>query len=78
MRSALAMKLSGLSLMLKAPASGVGHNPDSLSKVGSSNVGSRNNLPLRVIPDFGKVSENTLNSPSKQSCDVLHDCVGRS
>jgi hypothetical protein len=35
-------------------------------------------VPLRVIPERGQVSENSLNSPSKQSCDVLHDDVAGS
>jgi hypothetical protein len=43
-----------------------------------TNVGSSNALPLRVIPDLGQVSENSLHSPSKQSCDVLHDDVAGS
>lgn len=35
-------------------------------------------VPLRVIPDLGQVSENSLHSPSKQRCDVLHDDEARS
>jgi hypothetical protein len=37
-----------------------------------------NNIPFRVIPARGKVSENLVESPSKESCDVLHDDVGGS
>jgi hypothetical protein len=46
--------------------------------VGESKVSSAKHSPFRVIPARGQVSENSLNSPSKQSCDVLHDDVARS
>jgi hypothetical protein len=32
-------------------------------------------VPLRVIPDLGKVSENGIHPSSKERCDVLHDDV---
>jgi hypothetical protein len=35
-------------------------------------------VPLRVIPERGKVAENGSHSPSKQRCDVLHDDVSGS
>jgi hypothetical protein len=35
-------------------------------------------VPLRIIPERGQVSENVSKAPSKQSCDVFHDDVGRS
>jgi hypothetical protein len=38
-----------------------------------SDVLSRNILPLRVIPDGGKVSEYDCKPSIKQSCDVFHE-----
>ena len=38
-----------------------------------TNGGSRYNVPSRVIPERGKVSENSGKSSSPQSPDVLHD-----
>lgn len=38
------------------------------------NGGSRYNVPLRVIPDRGKVAENAGESARSESADVLHDC----
>lgn len=35
-------------------------------------------IPLRVIPERGQVSENVASSPSKQTWDVLQDCVAGS
>jgi hypothetical protein len=46
--------------------------------VWGANIGSSNALPFRVIPARGQVSENSLHSPSKQSCDVFHDDVAGS
>jgi hypothetical protein len=43
-----------------------------------ANIGSSYALPFRVIPARGQVSQNSLHSPSKQSCDVFHDNVPRS
>jgi hypothetical protein len=54
-------------------ASGVGNNPDTLPEVRRADVGGCNATPDRIIPAFGQVSENDSHSPSKQSCDVLHD-----
>jgi len=57
---------------------GVGHNPDPISSVRRTNGGSWYAVPFRIKPERGQVSENTLKSPSKQSCDVLHDDVAGS
>ena len=38
-----------------------------------TNGGSRYNVPLRVIPERGKVSENAGKSASPQSPDVFHE-----
>jgi hypothetical protein len=59
-------------------ATGVGHKPESVAIVRGTNGCRWYAVPLRVIPDRGQVSENSLKPPSKQSCDVLHDDVSRS
>jgi hypothetical protein len=61
-----------------ALAVGVCNNPYPVPPVRRTNGGSRYAVPLRVIPDLGQVSENTVKAPSKQSCDVLHDGVSGS
>lgn len=58
---------------LNAVALGVGHNPHSVAKLSGTSVGSRYAMPFRIIPERGQVSENSPNSPSKESCDVFHD-----
>ena len=46
--------------------------------MGGADVGSRNAVPLRVIPEAGQVSENVSHSPSKESWNVLHKHPARS
>jgi hypothetical protein len=46
--------------------------------MGKANVGSRYAVPFCIKPERGQVSENLSKSPSKQSCDVLHDDVAGS
>ncbi len=58
--------------------SGVGHNEKPVTSVRRTNGGSGNAVPFSVIPARGQVSENSVNPPNKQSCDVLHDDVARS
>jgi hypothetical protein len=80
--------VSGLSPSCATLALGVGHpstepwlignDPDSVPAVRRTNGGSWYAVPFRIKPERGQVSENSLNSPSKQSCDVLHDDVARS
>jgi hypothetical protein len=37
----------------------------------------RNAIPFRIVPARGQISENAVDSSSKESCDVLHeDAVG--
>jgi hypothetical protein len=62
----------------QSPAFGVGHNPESVSLVGSANGASWYAVPLRIIPERGQVSENSAHSSIKQRCDVLHDDVAGS
>ena len=57
---------------------GVGHNPDPVASVRRTNGGSWYAVPFRIVPERGQVAENSLNSPSKQSCDVLHEDVAGS
>jgi hypothetical protein len=70
-----ALRASNLSVSAasKPLADGVGNKPYSVASVRGTNGGSRYAMPLRIKPERGQVSENSLNSPSKQSCDVLHD-----
>jgi hypothetical protein len=56
-----------------AASVGVGNNPEPVPQVRGANVGSAYAVPFRIIPERGQVSENSLNPPSKQCCDVLHD-----
>lgn len=43
-----------------------------------TNGGSRNSVPLRVIPERGKVCENSGESSTEKSPDVFHDRAARS
>jgi hypothetical protein len=75
-RSRRASQVSGFSPSCATLASGVGHDPNAIPPVGSANGGSRNAVPLRVIPERGQVSENCSKPSPKKCCDVLHDDVG--
>jgi hypothetical protein len=35
-------------------------------------------MPFRIVPERGQVSENTVEPPCQESCDVLHDEDARS
>src|SRR5262245_33396770 len=59
-------------------ATGVGHNPDSVPLVRGADGGSRYAVPVRVIPERGQLAEYVSKPPSKESCRVLHECVGGS
>jgi hypothetical protein len=60
-----------------SPHVAVGHAPrddeESVPAVWSTNVGSANARPDRIIPALGKLSENLSEPSSSESCDVLHD-----
>ena len=77
-RRALASGRPGFPYAIASLALGVGNDPHPVPAVRRTNGGSRYAVPFRVIPDLGKVSENTVKAPSKQSCDVLHDDVAGS
>jgi len=51
---------------------------ESLASVRRSNVRGAEIKPERIIPRFGKVSENDVQPPRQESCDVLHDDDARS
>jgi hypothetical protein len=59
-------------------ASGVGNNEDPLAEVRGTNRGSRNNLPLRVIPHLGQSRDDNVESSLDESGDVLHEDVAGS
>jgi hypothetical protein len=63
---------------LWSPLVGVGHDPNPISPVRGTNGASWYAVPFRIVPERGQVSENSSKSPSKQSCDVLHDDVAGS
>jgi len=41
--------------------------------MGRPDIGSAEIEPERIIPRFGKVSENTVQPTRQERCDVLHD-----
>jgi hypothetical protein len=55
----------------------VGHEPDPIPIVRGANGGSRNTMPLRIVPERGQVSENDAKPSAafsrEQVCDILHD-----
>lgn len=46
--------------------------------MGRSNVGRAYKAPLRIEPEIGKVSENSVESQSKVACDILQEDEARS
>jgi len=46
--------------------------------VGGSDIGCGYSSPFRIIPEFGKVSENSIHSSNKQAWDVFHKHVSGS
>jgi hypothetical protein len=53
---------------------GVGHNPDSLPKMGGADIGRGTHAPFRIVPERGQVSENDSKlSPKKEAWDVFHE-----
>jgi hypothetical protein len=51
----------------------VGHNPDPLSKVRRSDIGSTKHSPSRIKPHLGQVSENSSKSPRSENWRVFHE-----
>jgi hypothetical protein len=56
----------------------VGHNPDPLSKVRRSDIGSTKHSPSRIKPHLGQVSENSSKSPRSENWRVFHEHESRS
>jgi hypothetical protein len=56
-------------------ASGVGNDPEAVAPVRGADGGSRNAVPLRVIPARGQVGEHSTESPRKERWNVLHEDV---
>src|SRR6185436_2395094 len=54
-------------------AVGVGHNEHSSSHMWRTQAARAETRPLCIEPESGQGSENGVNSPLKQSCDVLHN-----
>jgi hypothetical protein len=55
-----------------------GNDPHPLTSVRRTNGASWNNMPLRVIPERGKVTENGSHSSSKERCHVFHKHISGS
>lgn len=53
-------------------ARGVAQYPDPLPQVRSSDVGSGNNSPDRIVPQRGKVPENDVKPPKSEHWAVFH------
>jgi len=51
----------------------VGNNPDAISPVRGADGTSGDTIPRRIVPERGKVSENSAHPETKQAWDVLHD-----
>ena len=51
---------------------------DSLSSVGGAHIGCTKSRPLRIVPERGKVSENSLHPPNKERCHIFNDDESRS
>jgi len=54
---------------------GVGHKPEALASVRRSNIGSSHNSPLRVIPERGKITKDSVKSSSNEHWAILHEDV---
>ena len=57
---------------------GIRDDEEPLAEVRGTNRGCRNNLPLRVIPQCGQVSDNIGEPSPDESGHVLHEDVARS
>jgi hypothetical protein len=56
----------------------VGQEKEPVTAVRGANGRCGYAIPLRIIPERGQVSENSLDPPNKESCDVLHEHVAGS
>ena len=56
-------------------AVGVGHQEQSFAQMGRSELSSGYNIPLRVIPDFGKVSKDSSHTSIEQPWYIFQDRI---
>jgi hypothetical protein len=59
-------------------ANGVAQEPDAVPLVGSADVVRSHNSPARIIPHFGKVTENHGKSSLNKQWAVFHEDKARS
>jgi len=57
---------------------GVGHEPQAIALMRCADIGSSQHCPPAVIPERGKVGEDSHESPSNEGWAVLHEHVARS
>ena len=57
---------------------GVCQYPDAFAVLARAEVVSAEHFPFRIKPERGQVAKHTVESSSKESCDVLHEHVIRS
>jgi hypothetical protein len=67
--------LFAVALGLLSLACGVGHDPDPVSLMWRSNVGSSHNRPSRVIPERGKITDDSFKSSMNEHWAVFHEDV---
>jgi len=65
-------------LKLESVSVGVGHNEQAGATVRRSNVESANREPDRIVPERGKVPENSVDASRGEIAGVLHDNESRS
>ena len=53
----------------------MGHDPDPVSLVRRSNIGRSHNSPLRVIPERGKITKDSVESSRSEHWAVFHEDV---
>jgi hypothetical protein len=57
---------------IASSATGVCHNPDALSQMGSAGIGRRKHSPFNIEPHLGQVSKNSSESPRSEHWAVFH------
>jgi hypothetical protein len=65
-------------ILVPSAAVGVGNDEESLTSVGSANIGRSISSPFTRPPDFGKVSEDIGKAQSEVTADVFQDRVSGS
>jgi len=62
-----------LAELLESPTTAVGQDEDSLPSVWGSDIGRSYSRPLRVEPDFGKITKHSVESKFDVPCDILQE-----